>query len=145
MFKRLFKRDKELHQDEVLITYRVKKHLKKDFKVIGNEYITGEITHKDFFVENHEINEYFYDLLRGTKHTFKSQFCWANILIEYENRDEFNDAKNLCKWFINSGYKNFEDYHFLIVWKDNLNNTQVYFDDLEIIERLMLYQIISNI
>ena len=37
--------------------------------------------------------------------------------------------------------KNFKDYEFYIVWKDNLNKKQAYLDNLEIIERLFLYEL----
>ncbi len=144
MFNKFFKKDKEINIDEVFITFRVKKHIKKDFETIGEEYIEGKITDKEFFVDNDEINDYFYDLLKGKEHTFISQYCMANILITYEDREEFLEAKNLCKWFIESGYKNFKDYEFYMVWKDNLNNLQIYFDNLEIIERLVLYELLSQ-
>ena len=70
MFKKFFKKKEEINIDEVFITFRVKKHIKKDFKTIGEEYIDGKIIDKDFFVDNDEINDYFYDLLKGTEHTF---------------------------------------------------------------------------
>lgn len=142
MFKKFFKKE-EINRDEVFITFRVKKHLKKNFETIGEEYLNGKITNKEFFVDNDEINDYFYDLLKGTEHTFISQYCMANILITYEDREDFLEAKGLCKWFIEGGYKNFKDYEFYMVWKDNLNNKQTYFDNLEIIDRLMLYELLS--
>ena len=38
MFKKFFKKKEEINIDEVFITFRVKKHIKKDFKTIGEEY-----------------------------------------------------------------------------------------------------------
>ena len=52
MFKKFFKKKEEINIDEVFITFRVKKHIKKDFKTIGEEYIDGKIIDKDFFVDN---------------------------------------------------------------------------------------------
>ena len=141
MFKKFFKKKEEINIDEVFITFRVKKHIEKDFETIGKEYIEGNITDKEFFVDNDEINDYFYDLLKGTEHTFISQYCMANILITYQNREEFLDSRDLCKLFIESGYKNFKDYEFYIVWKDNLNKKQTYLDNLKITERLFLYEL----
>ena len=54
MFKKFFKREEEINIDEVFITFRVKKHIKKDFETIGEEYIEGKITDKEFFV-NYEL------------------------------------------------------------------------------------------
>ena len=80
----------------------------------------------------------------GTEHIFRSEYCLANILINYEDREEFLKTKSLCKWFIETGYKNFKDYEFYIVWKDNLNKTQIYFDNLDIINRFILYELLSK-